>query len=206
MSLFGFYVVALAVSFPLQFTTAREPSIAPGVLATKIDSAVECDNQATRILQSSGAINEYLAGTDPKDALDDFHVHGWRWHTLSLSRESRRLSDLARRTTTANIDRLKKASEYVVGFNLKGLHKIEADLFFPWMKEKLTSIDSWDASKEFDSVMDLLKEINDEGMTVFVITHEEEVAEQTKRIVRLKDGVIISDTADASLGANAKAI
>ncbi|QTE23383.1 ABC transporter ATP-binding protein [Polaribacter cellanae] len=44
-----------------------------------------------------------------------------------------------------------------------------------------------------DSVMDLLKDINDEGMTVFVITHEEEVAEQTKRIVRLKDGRIISD-------------
>ncbi len=44
-----------------------------------------------------------------------------------------------------------------------------------------------------DSVMELLKEINDEGMTVFVITHEEEVAAQTKRIVRLKDGQIISD-------------
>jgi putative ABC transport system ATP-binding protein len=44
-----------------------------------------------------------------------------------------------------------------------------------------------------DSVMDLLKEINNEGMTVFVITHEEEIAEQTKRIVRLKDGIIISD-------------
>lgn len=44
-----------------------------------------------------------------------------------------------------------------------------------------------------DSVMDLLKEINDEGMTVFVITHEEEVAAQTNRVVRLKDGVIISD-------------
>ena len=44
-----------------------------------------------------------------------------------------------------------------------------------------------------DSVMDLLKGINDEGMTVFVITHEEEVAEQTDRVVRLKDGVIISD-------------
>lgn len=44
-----------------------------------------------------------------------------------------------------------------------------------------------------DSVMDLLKEINDEGMTVFVITHEEEVAEQTDRIVRLKDGVITDD-------------
>ena len=44
-----------------------------------------------------------------------------------------------------------------------------------------------------DSVMDLLKEINNEGMTVFVITHEEEIAAQTNRIVRLKDGVIISD-------------
>jgi putative ABC transport system ATP-binding protein len=44
-----------------------------------------------------------------------------------------------------------------------------------------------------DSVMDLLKDINNEGMTVFVITHEEEIAEQTERIVRLKDGVIISD-------------
>ncbi|MFT6065567.1 MAG: putative ABC transport system ATP-binding protein [Paraglaciecola sp.] len=44
-----------------------------------------------------------------------------------------------------------------------------------------------------DSVMGLLKDINNEGMTVFVITHEEEVAEQTKRIVRLKDGRIISD-------------
>jgi putative ABC transport system ATP-binding protein len=44
-----------------------------------------------------------------------------------------------------------------------------------------------------NSVMDLLKDINREGMTVFVITHEEDIAEETDRIVRLKDGVIISD-------------
>lgn len=43
------------------------------------------------------------------------------------------------------------------------------------------------------SVMELLKEINREGMTVFVITHEEDIANETDRIVRLKDGVIISD-------------
>ncbi len=42
-------------------------------------------------------------------------------------------------------------------------------------------------------VMQMLKEINEEGMTVFVITHEEDIAEETDRIVRLKDGVIISD-------------
>ena len=44
-----------------------------------------------------------------------------------------------------------------------------------------------------NSVMEMLKEINAEGMTVFVITHEEEIAAETDRIVRLKDGVIISD-------------
>jgi len=43
------------------------------------------------------------------------------------------------------------------------------------------------------SVMQLLKDINKEGMTVFVITHEEEIAAETDRIVRLRDGVIISD-------------
>jgi putative ABC transport system ATP-binding protein len=48
-------------------------------------------------------------------------------------------------------------------------------------------------SKTSASVMELLKNINREGMTVFVITHEEDIAAQTDRIVRLKDGVIISD-------------
>ena len=48
-------------------------------------------------------------------------------------------------------------------------------------------------SKTSASVMKLLKDINREGMTVFVITHEEDIAAQTDRIVRLKDGVITSD-------------
>ncbi len=48
-------------------------------------------------------------------------------------------------------------------------------------------------SKTSQSVMNLLKEINDEGMTVFVITHEEDIAAQTHRIVRLRDGIITSD-------------
>lgn len=43
------------------------------------------------------------------------------------------------------------------------------------------------------SVMELLRAINNEGMTVVVITHEEDIAEDTDRIVRLRDGVIISD-------------
>lgn len=43
------------------------------------------------------------------------------------------------------------------------------------------------------SVMELLRKINDEGMTVVVITHEEDIADDTDRIVRLRDGIIISD-------------
>ncbi|MCB0486441.1 MAG: ABC transporter ATP-binding protein, partial [Flavobacteriaceae bacterium] len=43
-----------------------------------------------------------------------------------------------------------------------------------------------------NAVMDMLEEINAEGMTILVITHEEDIAERTHRIVRLKDGIITS--------------
>lgn len=42
-------------------------------------------------------------------------------------------------------------------------------------------------------IMDLIQQINDEGKTILVVTHEEDIAQMTKRIVHLKDGVIIND-------------
>ncbi|MEK9740491.1 MAG: ABC transporter ATP-binding protein [Flavobacteriaceae bacterium] len=42
-------------------------------------------------------------------------------------------------------------------------------------------------------VMDLIQKINEEGNTILVVTHEEDIAQMCKRIVRLKDGVIIED-------------
>jgi putative ABC transport system ATP-binding protein len=43
-------------------------------------------------------------------------------------------------------------------------------------------------------VMDLIQGINEEGRTILVVTHEPDIAQMTKRIVMLKDGVIIDDT------------
>ncbi|MFO7719218.1 MAG: ABC transporter ATP-binding protein [Gillisia sp.] len=43
-------------------------------------------------------------------------------------------------------------------------------------------------------VMDLIQGINDEGRTILVVTHEHDIAQMTKRIVNLKDGLIIDDT------------
>ncbi|SDS16064.1 ABC transporter ATP-binding protein [Gramella sp. MAR_2010_147] len=43
-------------------------------------------------------------------------------------------------------------------------------------------------------VMDLIQQINDDGRTILVVTHEHDIAQMTKRIVNLKDGVIIEDT------------
>ncbi len=43
-------------------------------------------------------------------------------------------------------------------------------------------------------VMELIQGINDEGKTILIVTHEHDIAQMTKRIVNLKDGVIIDDS------------
>ncbi len=48
-------------------------------------------------------------------------------------------------------------------------------------------------SKTSQEVMRLIQEINDEGKTILMVTHEDDIAHMCKRIVRLKDGVIMSD-------------
>jgi putative ABC transport system ATP-binding protein len=43
-------------------------------------------------------------------------------------------------------------------------------------------------------VMQILKEINREGITIIVVTHEKDISSMTERIVYLKDGIIENDT------------
>lgn len=43
-------------------------------------------------------------------------------------------------------------------------------------------------------VMRIIQSINDEGKTILIVTHEDDIAHMCKRIVNLRDGVIIKDS------------
>lgn len=42
-------------------------------------------------------------------------------------------------------------------------------------------------------IMEFIQQLNDEGKTILMVTHEEDIANMCKRIVRLRDGVIMED-------------
>ncbi|MFA6432008.1 MAG: ABC transporter ATP-binding protein [Candidatus Margulisiibacteriota bacterium] len=48
-------------------------------------------------------------------------------------------------------------------------------------------------SKSGADIIHLFKELNSQGITLIIVTHDQEIADQSKRIVRLKDGLIVSD-------------
>lgn len=42
-------------------------------------------------------------------------------------------------------------------------------------------------------IMDILKGLNRRGITVILVTHEEEIAKSARRVIRMRDGMIVSD-------------
>ena len=48
-------------------------------------------------------------------------------------------------------------------------------------------------SKTSYDIMDLFQELHDKGNTIIMVTHEEDIAEYSHRIIRLKDGLVETD-------------
>jgi len=50
-------------------------------------------------------------------------------------------------------------------------------------------------TKTTDEILDLFDRLHKEGQTIIMVTHEENVAQHAKRIIKMKDGMIANDTA-----------
>lgn len=55
-------------------------------------------------------------------------------------------------------------------------------------------------------ILEILKGLHEEGRTVILITHDNDIAAQAKRVIKIMDGRIVSDTADKGSGDSASGI
>ncbi|MCH8537568.1 MAG: ABC transporter ATP-binding protein [Alkalimonas sp.] len=49
-------------------------------------------------------------------------------------------------------------------------------------------------SKTSDEIMQLLNELHQQGNTIVMVTHEDEIAAHAKRVIRMRDGMILEDS------------
>ncbi len=49
-------------------------------------------------------------------------------------------------------------------------------------------------------IMTILQELNAQGITIIIVTHEEDIGQQAKRLIRMRDGVIQSDVRRVPIG------
>ena len=178
------------------FTKSKTKSLSSSSTSSIQQNPLRGGGEETpRITPQKELIQQFLRSRGSSStALDRFHIQGWRWHTKSMIREVGRLQKLASKTNLQNTNDLQEATNYVIGFNLKGLHKIEADLFFPWMRQQLTTSytnNNKELSVAFGSVMDELEKdrqrIAQYGRT---ITQNAAIANDTSNAPSARTGAI----------------
>jgi putative ABC transport system ATP-binding protein len=57
-------------------------------------------------------------------------------------------------------------------------------------------------SKTGEEIMALLRVLSDKGNTIFVVTHEEDIARHARRILRIREGLIADDSANSKTPAS----
>ena len=53
-------------------------------------------------------------------------------------------------------------------------------------------------SKTSDEIMGIFQDLNEDGKTVVLITHEHDIAEYARRVVAFRDGRVVSDESVAN--------
>jgi len=176
----------------------------------------ECEAQSRRRVSEANS----------SSLLPRFHIHGWRWHTHSLIRDAGRLHHLAitsaavtvagsgsaapaePNTTTATAAAtilpphvlVQHATEYVINFNMKGLHKIEGPLFFPWMRDKLTAASTFAFASSVTSPSLLVSAF---GSILDQLETEQRMVAKLGRTILVNSDLVGSTTIDAARRAQA---
>jgi hypothetical protein len=155
-----YVLVAVAAGLP-------RPRWAVGALQPKSDEAgatgVNSCAEASQI-NPQAVLGDFLQAhsseAERRNHKSNFHIQGWRWHTLSLIREGRRLERFLS-PASRNIDDTEKQQavvDYVVDFNMRGLHQIEGKLFFPWVRQRISDRAPTHIAQAFGTIMDQLED------------------------------------------------
>ncbi len=108
--------------------------------------------------------------------------------------ERRRCVELAERVGLA--DRLDHRPAQLSGGQQQRVaiaRSLVNDPYFILADEATGNLDS----KTTAEILSLFDQLNNEGRTIIMVTHEDEVAERAKRVVRLRDGLLQSDKLNA---------